>query len=79
MLILRMNVAGESERYLAPIQPFVLLIFWYLAEQCSKNASLRKYLYAGLFLMMTFQMLRTAKNVKQWWQTPPNLIVKLEN
>ena len=74
MFVLRMNVIGESERYLAPIQPFLLLIFWYLVEKGNRKIQIRKYLYIGLCLMLAFQMLRTAKNVKQWWLTPPNLI-----
>mgnify|MGYP005850341241 CR=1 FL=1 len=74
MFVLRMNVAGESERYLAPIQPLVLLIFWHKVEKWSKINLGRKLLYVSLFLMMTFQTLRTVKNVKQWCQTPPNLI-----
>jgi hypothetical protein len=76
MLVLRMNVAGESERYLAPIQPFLLLIFWHLAEKLGKIIQWKSILYGILLITLTFQMLRTAKNLKQWKQTPPKLIVK---
>lgn len=74
MFVLRMNVIGESERYLAPIQPFLLLIFWYLVGKWSKKVYWKSILYGSLSIILAFQMLRTAKNVKHWWQTPPNLI-----
>lgn len=75
MIVLRMNVTGESERYLAPIQPLVLLVFWHKAEKLSKIKLRRKLLLIALFLIMTFQATRTAKNIQQWWLKPPNLIV----
>lgn len=78
MLALRMNIAGESERYLAPIQPLFLLIFWHFAEKWSQKEPLKKIAYIALFVILTFQLLRTAKNVRQWWQSPPNLILKLK-
>lgn len=77
MLVLRMNVAGESERYLAPIQPFFVLIFWNLVAKWNGKTQWRKYLWASLIIILSFQMLRTAKNVLQWTQNPPKLIKTL--
>ncbi len=76
MLVLRMNVAGESERYLAPVQPFLVLIFWNLVAKWDKIIHWKKVFYGSLLIILSFQMLRTAKNIKQWKQTPPNLIVR---
>jgi len=77
MCLLRMNVAGESERYLAPIQPLVILSFWYALKQKFKQVTWKPLIYTLLALMMLFQFIRTAKNVKQWIQTPPNLITNV--
>jgi hypothetical protein len=77
MCFLRMNVAGESERYLAPIQPLVILSFWYALKQEFERIAWKLLVYVFVSLMMLFQLIRTAKNAKQWIQTPPNLITNV--
>jgi len=77
MCLLRMNVAGESERYLAPIQPLVILSFWYALKQEFERIAWKLLVYVFVSLMMLFQLIRTAKNAKQWIQTPPNLITNV--
>lgn len=77
MLFLRMNVEGESERYMAPIVPFIIFLFWkQIAMFLNKNTHLYVHIsgYAVGFLIIVYNIFRTYKNVYQWVTTPPDLI-----
>lgn len=77
MLFLRMNVEGESERYIAPIIPLIIFLFW---KQISLFFHKKSHLYWRIsgfsiaFLILAYNIFRMYKNVYQWVTTPPDLI-----
>ncbi|MCU0437651.1 MAG: hypothetical protein MUC49_07020 [Raineya sp.] len=77
MIFLRMNVEGESERYIAPIIPIIIFLFWkQISLFLNKNNHLYRRIsgYAMAFLVIAYNIFRTYKNVYQWITTPPDLI-----
>ncbi|MDX1903838.1 MAG: hypothetical protein SFU27_06725 [Thermonemataceae bacterium] len=71
----RMNVTGESERYLSPIWVFLVGGFWYFLAESTffKEKKYKIWLYALAALILLYNFLRTAKSLRQWIQNPPDL------
>ncbi len=68
MLILRMNVEEENERYLAPLYPLFFLIFFILIDNFIKN---KKPIYKTICLIvlalwLVYPITRTLKNAQLW-------------
>jgi hypothetical protein len=77
MLFFRMNVEGESERYLSPIIPLVILTFWQKMEFWKEKTPFRYirwivYAFGGVIIF--YNLARTFKNIQQWILTPPDLV-----
>jgi len=77
MLIFRMNVSGESERYLSPILPLIVFVFWQIMAWLLgkyKCLSVQIGICTIGSCIIVYNLLRTYKNVAQWLATPPDLI-----
>lgn len=68
MLILRMNVAFESDRYMAPVMPLVQILFW----KKLSNSTFPKWLLDGAQVaVLLYNFARTTLNVVNWYYFPP--------
>jgi hypothetical protein len=80
MFFFRVNIPWSSDRYVSPVMPLLIVIFWQLIKRVatySQNLSLGKvskqtgyYLgygvYALSFLVIAYNFVRTYKNVMLW-------------
>ncbi|MCS6796740.1 MAG: hypothetical protein NZ516_12355, partial [Raineya sp.] len=73
MLALSMNIEHESDRYLSPVMPLIMIIFWKrLSVMDKEKEKVRsRFRYVLLFFIIAYNLLRTYFYISQWYNFPP--------